>query len=158
MATDEEAQLVMFTALDVIEYVQTFATRSADRFFFSDTKLVAKSILPSIIQNAKSLQTSTAGRRTLLYLLVPRHRRYYTPAMISTISETDDLRAQTSKKSSDVRAAEILAAASPELLSWIVSDGAEVSRDTGGSLVITEIMLETHGGESLPVAHIERVI
>lgn len=68
--------------------------------------------------------------------------------MISTISETDDLRAHTSKKSSDARTAEILAAASPELLSWIVSDGAEVSRDTGGSLVITEIMLETHGGES----------
>ena len=147
-ATDEEAQLVIFTALDVIEYVETFAMSSADRSFLSDTKLVAKSVLPSIIQNAKSLQTSTAGRRTLLYLLVPRHRRYYTPSMISTISETDDLRAHTSKKSPDARAAEILAAASPELLSWIISDGAEVSRDTGGSLVITEIMLETHGGES----------
>jgi pumilio family protein 6 len=158
MATDEEAQLVIFTALDVIEYVQTFAVPSADRFFFSDTKLVAKSVLPSIIQNAKSLQTSTAGRRTLLYLLVPRHRRYYTPAMISTISETDDLRAQTSKKSSDARTAEILAAASPGLLSWVVCDGAEVSRDTGGSLVITEIMLEAHGGESLLVGCIERVI
>jgi hypothetical protein len=32
MATDEEAQLVIFTALDVIEYVKTFATLSADRF------------------------------------------------------------------------------------------------------------------------------
>jgi pumilio family protein 6 len=94
----------------------------------------------------------------LLYLLVPRHRRYYTPAMISSISETDDLRELTSKKSSDVRTAEIRAAASSELLSWIVSDGAEVSRDTGGSLVITEIMLEAHGGESLPVGCIKRVI
>ena len=78
--------------------------------------------------------------------------------MISNISETDDLREQTSKKSSDVRAAEICAAASSELLSWIVSDGAEVSRDTGGSLVITEIMLEAHGGECLPVGCIKRVI
>ncbi|KAF8265298.1 armadillo-type protein [Lactarius quietus] len=135
MATDEEAQLVIFTALDVID----------------DTKLIAKSILPSIIENAKSLQTSTAGRRTLLYLLVPRHRRYYTPAMISTISETDVLRAQTSKKSSDARTAEILAAASPELLSWIVRDGAEVGRDTGGSLVIAEIMLEAHGDKGAAI-------
>ncbi|KAI9457592.1 ARM repeat-containing protein [Lactarius psammicola] len=135
MATDEEAQLVLFTAFDVID----------------DTKLVAKSILASITQNAKSLQTSAAGRRTLLYLVVPRHRRYYTPAMISTISETDDLRAHTSKKSPDVRTSEIRAAASPELLSWVVRDGAEVSRDTGGSLVITEIMLETHGDKGAAI-------
>lgn len=68
--------------------------------------------------------------------------------MIDRISETDSLRAHTSKKSSDVRAAEICSAASPEFLSWIVRDGAEVSRETGGSLVITEIMLEAHGGKS----------
>jgi len=68
--------------------------------------------------------------------------------MIARISETDSLRALTSKKSSDVRAAEICSAASSELLSWVVRDGAEVSRETGGSLVITEILLESHGGES----------
>lgn len=77
--------------------------------------------------------------------------------MISSISEMDDLREHTSKKSPDVRTAEICAAASSELLSWIVRDGAEVSRDTGGSLVITEIMLEAHGGESLPIGYIKRV-
>jgi len=68
--------------------------------------------------------------------------------MIARISETDNLRALTSKKSSDVRAAEICSAASSELLSWVVRDGAEVSRETGGSLVITEILLEAHGGKS----------
>ena len=68
--------------------------------------------------------------------------------MIARISETDGLRAHTSKKSSDIRGAEICSAASSELLSWVVRDGAEVSRETGGSLVITEIMLEAHGGES----------
>ncbi|KAI0300132.1 ARM repeat-containing protein [Multifurca ochricompacta] len=129
MAKGEEAQLVLFTALDVID----------------DTKLIAKSILPSITQNAKSLQASTVGRRTLLYTLVPRDRRYYTPAIIARVAETDGLRMHTSKKPSDVRIAEICAAASPELLSWVVQDGAEVSRETGGSLVITEIMLETNG-------------
>jgi len=65
--------------------------------------------------------------------------------MIARISETDGLRAQTSKKPSDVRANEICSAASPDLLSWVVRDGAEVSRETGGSLVITEIMLEAYG-------------
>ncbi|KAI0281835.1 armadillo-type protein [Russula aff. rugulosa BPL654] len=135
MAKDEEAQYVLFTALDVID----------------DTKLIAKSILPSITQNAKSLQANTAGRRTLLYLLVPRDRRYYTPSMIVRISETDSLRALTSKKSSDVRATEICSAASSELLSWVMRDGAEVSRETGGSLVITEIMLEAHGDKEAAI-------
>lgn len=68
--------------------------------------------------------------------------------MIARISETDSLREHTSKKSSDVRAAEICSAASSDLLSWIARDGADVSRETGGSLVITEIMLEAHGGKS----------
>lgn len=77
--------------------------------------------------------------------------------MIARISETDSLRALTSKKSSDVRTAEICSAASPELLSWVMQNGAEVSRETGGSLVITEIMLEAHGGESPPSASISSV-
>lgn len=77
--------------------------------------------------------------------------------MIARISETDSLRALTSKKSSDVRATEICSAASPELLSWVVRDGAEVSRETGGSLVITEIMLEAHGGKSPPSPSVNSV-
>jgi pumilio family protein 6 len=77
--------------------------------------------------------------------------------MIARISETDGLRVHTSKKSSDVRVAEICSAASPELLSWVVCDGAEVSRETGGSLVITEIMLEAHGGETQRVTSISLV-
>jgi pumilio homology domain family member 6 len=71
--------------------------------------------------------------------------------MIARISETDSLRTHTSKKSSDVRVAEICAAASSDLLSWVVCDGDEVSRETGGSLLITEIMLEAHGGKPLPL-------
>jgi pumilio homology domain family member 6 len=72
--------------------------------------------------------------------------------MITRISETDSLRTNTSKKSCDVRAAEIRAAASSELLSWVVLDGAEVSRETGGSLIIAEIMLEAYGGKAPPLA------
>jgi pumilio family protein 6 len=78
--------------------------------------------------------------------------------MIARISETDSLRALTSKKSSDDRAAEIRSAASSELISWVVRDGAEVSRETGGSLVVTEIMLEAHGGESPSSTSISSVI
>jgi pumilio family protein 6 len=155
MAEDEDAQYVLFTAFDVIEYVLSNCRIFQRLIFFSDTKLIAKSILPSITQNVKTLQASAAGRRTVLYSLVPRDRRYYTPSMIARIAETDGLRAQTSKKSSDIRAAEICSAASPELLSWVVSDGVEVSRETGGSLVITEIMLETHGGKSQPLTSID---
>ncbi len=158
MAKDEEAQYVLFTAFDVIEYVMSSCRYTVQYLIFcSDTKLIAKSILPSITQNAKSLQANAAGRRTLLYPLVPRDRRYYTPSMIARISETDGLRAHTSKKSSDVRAVEICSAASSELLSWVVRDGAEVSRETGGSLVITEIMLEADGGKSPPLTSVNSV-
>jgi pumilio homology domain family member 6 len=98
---------------------------------------------------ASSLYPSTAGRRTLLYLLIPRNRRHFTPALITTIAETDETR--TSKKDAEVRAAEIRAAASPDLLAWLAKEGAAVSRETGGSLLVGDIMLEADGGASLSI-------
>ncbi|KAI0045954.1 ARM repeat-containing protein [Auriscalpium vulgare] len=129
MATDDEAQLVLFTALDVTD----------------DTKLLAKSLLPTITSNSSKLYSAAAGRRTLLYPFIPRVRRHYTPALVASLAETDPIREHTSKKAADIRIAEVRASASPDLLAWIEKDGAEVSRDTGGSLVVTEVMLEADG-------------
>ncbi|KAI0368550.1 ARM repeat-containing protein [Pilatotrama ljubarskyi] len=133
MCKDDEAQLVLFSALDIID----------------DTKLTAKSLVSDIVSSAPSLYTSSQGRRSIIYLIAPRTRRHFTPAQIATLAETDPIRAKTSKKDGTVRASEIRKAASDGLLQWIAEKGADVARDTGGSLVVCEIMLEADGDNLL---------
>lgn len=70
------------------------------------------------------------------------------PSQIVTLAETDAIRATTSKKDEEVRAAEIKRAASEKLLEFIAHHGVPVAKDTGGSLLVTEIMLQTEGGSS----------
>ena len=152
MCKDDEAQLVLFTALDIIEYeVSTFASASTHaQNSFSDTKLTVKSLVADIVAAASSLYASSQGRRSLIYLVSPRTRRHFTPAQITTLGETDPVRAKTSKKDNDLRISEIRKAASEGLLAWIAEKGADVSRDTGGSLVVCEVMLEGEGGTYFP--------
>lgn len=96
---------------------------------------------------ASKLYTSPQGRRSLLYLLVPRTRRHFTPAQIAALAETDETRAQTSKKSAEVREAEVRKAASEALIQWVEEKGATLVRDPGGSLIVIEIMLFAEGGK-----------
>ncbi|KAI0785215.1 ARM repeat-containing protein [Abortiporus biennis] len=132
MCIDDEAQLVLFTALDVID----------------DTKLTAKSLVSDIVGSASTLYTTPQGRRSLIYLVLPRTRRHFTPAQIALLSETDVIRAQTSKKDNTVRSEEICRAASEPLLTWISKNGPEIVRDPGGSLVVTEVMLYSEGDKA----------
>jgi pumilio family protein 6 len=117
-----------------------------DTLFYSDTKLTSKSLVSDITTHAPTLINTPQGRRALFYLLVPRSRRHFTPAQIAIIAETDPIRGKTSKKSADVREGEIRAAASEALLKFVEDNGAEAARDTGGSLVVLEIMLYADGG------------
>ncbi|THH01960.1 hypothetical protein EW026_g824 [Hermanssonia centrifuga] len=87
MCKDDEAQLVLFTAFDIID----------------DTKLTAKSLVADIVSSASTLYSSPQGRRSLMYLVSPRTRRHFTPAQISLLAETDAIRAQTRKGSEVVR-------------------------------------------------------
>ncbi|KAK7045679.1 Pumilio y domain member 6 [Paramarasmius palmivorus] len=132
MCLDEEAQLVLFTALDVID----------------DTKLVHKSIVAQMSESASALVATPQGRRALFYLLVPRTRRHFTPAQISALAETDQARSATSKKDNHVREAEVRSSASEALLQWVAENGAELSREPGASLVIAEIMLYADGDKT----------
>ncbi|KAG7090982.1 hypothetical protein E1B28_010049 [Marasmius oreades] len=132
MCLDDEAQQVLFTAIDVID----------------DTKLVQKNIVAQMTESASALVSTPQGRRALFYLLVPRTRRHFTPAQIAFLAETDKARSTTSKKDSEVRTSEIRSFASEGLLSWVAKKGPEVSRDPGGSLVVTEIMLFADGDKS----------
>ncbi|KAF8344939.1 armadillo-type protein [Amanita rubescens] len=142
MCLDDEAQLVLFTALDTID----------------DTKLLAKSVVSSITSVLSStpkpgsktapLHTTPQGRRSLIHLLTPRTRRHFTPAQIALMEETDAIRDQTSKKPAALREEEVRKAASPDLVSWIAEKGESVVKETGGCLVITEIMLYAEGDKT----------
>jgi pumilio family protein 6 len=150
MCADDEAQLVLFTALDVIEYVLLLPNQNLRTLQFSltsDTKLIAKSLVADITSRTFVLSSTPQGRRALFYLLVPRTRRHFTPSQIFALSETDSIRSKTSKKDKDVRKEEIRKAASGALIEFVEQKGDVVARDTGGSLVVTEIMLYAEGGE-----------
>ncbi|KAJ6535952.1 armadillo-type protein [Mycena vulgaris] len=129
MCIDDDAQMVLFTALDVID----------------DTKLGIKTLVPEMTGPANKLCETPQGRRALLYLLVPRTRRHFTPAQIASLAETDEVRARTSKKTQEVREAEIRAGASEALIKWVKDKGGLLLRETGASLVVAEIMLFAEG-------------
>ncbi|KAF9479209.1 ARM repeat-containing protein [Pholiota conissans] len=132
MCLDDEAQLVLFTALDVID----------------DTKLMSKSFISLITASATKLYPTSQGRRSLMYLLVPRTRRHFTPAQIVSLSETDEIRARTSKKSPESREEEVRRAASEELIAWVKESGEQLIREPTGCLVVAEIMLYGEGDKS----------
>ncbi|KAJ7856725.1 armadillo-type protein [Mycena olivaceomarginata] len=132
MCLDDDAQMVLFTALDVID----------------DTKLVVKTLVPEMTAPANTLCQTPQGRRALLYLIVPRTRRHFTPAQIASLAETDEIRARTSKKTQEVREAEIRAGASEALVKWVKDKGGLLLRETGASLVVTEIMLFSEGDKT----------
>ncbi|KAF6752057.1 armadillo-type protein [Ephemerocybe angulata] len=132
MCLDDEAQNVLFTALDVTD----------------DTKLLAKTLVAEIVHVAPKLYTTVQGRRALLYLIMPRSRRHFTPAQIASLAETDAVREKTSKKSAESREAEIRKAASEGLISWVEESGKTLIRDPGASLVVADIVLYADGDKS----------
>ncbi|KAJ3848631.1 armadillo-type protein [Lentinula lateritia] len=154
MCLDDEAQMVLFTAIDVID----------------DTKLLQKSVA-SIITTPNTLNTlvkSLQGRRAIIYLLIPRSRRYFTIAQIRALGDTDNARdgvgsvkqgngegatttgEGTSKKSPEVRQEEVRRGASEALLTWVEGQGAELIRGPAESLIIADIMLYAEGDKSSP--------
>jgi hypothetical protein len=129
---DNEAQLVLFTALDVID----------------DTKMVAKSILTDMAALTGKLYMDANGRRALLYPLIGRNTRHITPAMISALASTDSIRATTSKKDDTVRADEVRQAISGDMLREIKARAEELIVDPGGSLLVVETLLNAIGGNT----------
>ncbi|PVF96955.1 ARM repeat-containing protein [Serendipita vermifera] len=129
---DSEAQLVLFTALDVID----------------DTKMVAKSILTDVAVLTGKLYMDANGRRSLLYPLIGRNTRHVTPAMISTLASTDSIREKTSKKDNTIRADEIRQAISGDMLREVKSRAEELIVDPGGSLLVVETLLNATGDKT----------
>jgi pumilio family protein 6 len=114
-------------------------------YVFSDTKLLSKSLVSEIVSAAPKLYTTVQGRRSLLYLVIPRSRRHFTPAQIAYLSETDSIRSKTSKKDDASRESEVRKSASEGLVEWVKENGDVLVRDPGASLVVAELMLYTEG-------------
>jgi pumilio homology domain family member 6 len=127
-------------------YEMLLLSKTHHQNVFSDTKLTAKSLVSEVTSHAPTLCKSPQGRRALFYLLVPRSPKYFTPAQIAILAETDAIRAQTSKKQADVRAKELCQAASEDLISFVEKMGSLLVKDPGGSLVVSEVMLHAEGG------------
>ena len=104
----------------------------------------------------KQSSCSAASRRSIAYLFVPRSTRHFTPALISSISDTDAIRSYTSKKEPEIRADEIRKAASTDLLPLLEQDNELIDYVTtaASSLVISDVLLESDGGGCITMSSI----
>ena len=118
----------------------------ADVIHYSDTKLLSKSVVAPIATTAQKLYSTPQGRRSLLYLILPRSRRHFTPAQIALLAETDEIRSRTSKKDVKSREEEVRRAASEDLIAWVEKEGASLIKEPAGALVVAEVMLYAEGG------------
>ncbi|KAG8911883.1 pumilio domain member 6 [Tulasnella sp. 417] len=141
MCLDDQAQLVLFTCLDAIDDTKTLISSIVNDV----VSLAPKLVFPSSSTDPTTTTDVASGRRSLIYLLLPRDPRYFTPALIRTIAETDDVIAQTSKKDAEVRKKEILTGASAGLLKFVASEAEKLVRDPAGSLVAADVVLHADG-------------
>ena len=131
MATDDQAQLVLFTALDAID----------------DTRATSTTIVSSLTKSSKDLAFDKNGRRSLHYLLTPRSTKHFTPDIVYVLKETDGILSKTSKKDANIRHEEIIKFASKELLQAIEDEPKKFIMDAGASLLVTDNMLYAIGGK-----------
>ncbi|KAG9041735.1 pumilio domain member 6 [Tulasnella sp. UAMH 9824] len=141
MCLDDQAQLVLFTCLDAIDDTKTLISSVVNDV----VSLAPKLVFPSSSTDPSTTDVAS-GRRSLIYLLLPRDPRYFTPALIRTIAETDEIISQTSKKDAELRKKEILAGASEALLKFVASEAEKLVRDPAGSLVAADVVLHADGG------------
>ncbi|KLT41976.1 ARM repeat-containing protein [Cutaneotrichosporon oleaginosum] len=136
IARDADAQLVLFTAFDVVD----------------DTKLMGKAFVADLVALAPALAADKVGRRAVLYLLVPGASRHFLPSTLSSLAASAATAAAgTSKKDAAVRRREIATAASPGLLA-LVAEHPELVRDPGAGLLVTDILLSAVGDKSAAIA------
>lgn len=138
IAKDGDAQLVLFTAFDVVD----------------DTKMMGKAFVADLTGLAPELAFDKIGKRALHYLLTPSASRHFLPSTLAGLAvsaqEARDL--GTSKKDPAVRRREILGYASPGLLQLVADKGEELVRDPGAGLLVQDIMLYTSGDKAAAIA------
>ncbi|KAG8855333.1 pumilio domain member 6 [Tulasnella sp. 330] len=149
MCTDDQAQLVLFTCLDAVDDTKALLSSLVSEMVSLAPKFISlPSTTSSSTSTSPSESSSTAGRRSLLYLVVPRTTRHFTPAIVATLAETDTTIAKTSKKDASVRRKELRVGASSGLLGFVEQYAGGLVRDPAGSLFVGEVMLYADGDKT----------
>jgi hypothetical protein len=123
-------------------------SRAVREFLVYGTAKIVQEIIQRV--GTFAFDSHKHGRRALLYLLVPRSPRHFTPATTALLVETDAARARTSKKDADVRLREIRTAAAEGptgLLKLAEGRMDGMARDPGASLLLAEILLYSESGK-----------
>lgn len=138
IAKDGDAQLVLFTAFDVVD----------------DTKMMGKAFVSDLVGLAPELAFDKNGKRALHYLLTPNASRHFLPTTLASLaaSALEARQLGTSKKDPEVRRREIVGYASPGLLQLVADKGEDLVRDPGAGLLVQDIMLYTTGDKAAAVA------
>jgi len=90
------------------------------------------------------------GRRTIMHLLAPRKSSYFAPEVIRMLAATDPVKAETSKKASDVRYAGLRQHIDGPLSECLRKYVRQFLRDDEGRNIVFEFALKE--GDSGPMA------
>jgi pumilio family protein 6 len=140
MAGDQFGHVVILTAYDVVD----------------DTKLTAKTIFPELLgeeeesrnQNVVAAANNLFARTTLLYLLEGASKSLFPAGHsfdLEIFDEVHEIRKTTSKKDTEVRRKELVAALSPHLLSAVAAVPADLISTSFGCQFIADVLLSCVG-------------
>jgi pumilio homology domain family member 6 len=140
MAGDPFGHVVILTAYDVVD----------------DTKLTAKTIFPELLgeeeesrnQNVVAAANNLFARTTLLYLLEGASKSLFPAGHsfdLEIFDEVHEIRKTTSKKDTEVRRQELVAALSPHLLSAVAAVPADLMSTSFGCQFIADVLLSCVG-------------
>eukprot|EP00043_Microstomoeca_roanoka_P003752 m.45617 g.45617 ORF g.45617 m.45617 type:complete len:681 (-) comp12190_c0_seq1:290-2332(-) len=127
---EEYGHMVILAAFDLVD----------------DTVLLDKTLLKEIAKVAENLANDAYGRKVLLYIAAPRSAVYFSPAVVSLLTELDD--SPFSKKDMPVRRGEVLAAASPFLIDLVANHAKTLCRTGHTSLLVVEILSHCIGDKT----------
>lgn len=139
MASDQYAHLVILTAYDVID----------------DTKLSSKTIFSELLgegeetiaQNVVDTVNNNVSRRTILYLFEGMSKSLFpsTGFAVDLLNEVREIRKTTSKKDSEIRRKELVAAVSPHLIGVVASAAGALVSTIFGTQFIADVLFSCEG-------------
>jgi pumilio homology domain family member 6 len=145
MCGDKYAHIVILAAYDLID----------------DTVLTSKTILPEILgkeedkaKQAENIEFCTHdlnARTTILYLLEGASKNLFPDSHaldLEILAEIHEIRKTTSKKDDETRRKELIIAASPQLLSAIVTAPRDLVSTSFGCQMVTDVLLSAVGDKS----------
>lgn len=103
-----------------------------------DTKIIEKAILSELFGSLDEILTNQHGKQVLLYLIAPRDKKYFHPA-VSKILEKGDTN-PFSKKDTEKRRSELQSATQPLLIKYIKENAEKVMTDNLQNTVLQALL------------------